>query len=142
MKNKLISWDNIKDGTELKGLTKSPDYKQIFMFSAITWNRHEIHYNSKIALNEGHKDILVQRALLGNYLSQMITDWIGENGELTYIEWKVIRSVFPGDCLACQGDVSEKYIENGNRIIKCELRMENQNSEIIVVGKSKIMVLS
>lgn len=142
MKNKLPAWDNIGIGTKLKNLIKSPDHKQIFMFSAITWNRHEIHYNSKIALNEGHKDVVVQRALLGNYLSQMIIDWIGENGELNYLEWKVVRSAFPGDSLTCQGEVSEKYVDNDNRIIKCEIRIKNQNSEIIVIGKSKIMILS
>ena len=133
---------NFATGTKIPELVKSPDYKQIFMFSAITWNRHEIHYNHQFAQKEGHKSVVVQRALFGNYLSQLLTDWIGQQGELTFLEWKVIRSAIPGDTLICQGEVSGSFMENGLLIIKCKVQIINQNSEIIVTGNSKILISS
>jgi hydroxyacyl-ACP dehydratase HTD2-like protein with hotdog domain len=55
-------------GTKLGELVKKPDRRQLFMFSAITWNRHAIHYDRQSAREEGLPDVVVQRALIGNFL--------------------------------------------------------------------------
>lgn len=61
-------------GTKLSKLVKTPDRQQLFMFSAITWNRHAIHYNRQHARDEGLPDVVVQRALVGNFLPNCWTD--------------------------------------------------------------------
>lgn len=131
-------WNEIAAGTQVPELIKRPDYKQIFMYSAITWNRHMIHYNSEQAVKEGHKDIVVQRALLGSYLAQMISDWINENGTLRRLEWKVIQSAFPGDVLTCKGEVSEKHFTTDEKRISCNVSIENQLKNVIVTGVAVI----
>lgn len=131
-------WNEIVPGTQVPELIKRPDYKQIFMYSAITWNRHMIHYNSEQAVKEGHKNIVVQRALLGSYLAQMISDWINESGMLRRLEWKVIQSAFPGDVLTCKGEVSEKKITADATRIFCNVSIENQLKSLIVTGLAVI----
>ena len=138
MEDNLPTWDTVELGTQLKELVKEPDYKHIFMFSAITWNRHLIHYNSEFAQKEGLPDVVVQRALIGNYLAQFITQWIGENAELMRLEWKVIHSAIPGDKLVCQGEIIEKLVQNTNRLMKCGIQITNQKSEIIATGQAQI----
>jgi hydroxyacyl-ACP dehydratase HTD2-like protein with hotdog domain len=131
-------WDEIEPGSPIAELVKRPDHKQVFMYSAITWNRHLIHYNSKQARDEGHKDVVVQRALLGSYLAQMITDWINENGMLRRLEWKVIQSAFPGDVLTCKGEVLKKAFTADEKKISCNVHIENQRKDIIVKGLAVI----
>lgn len=131
-------WDKIVPGTQVPELIKRPDSKQIFMYSAITWNRHMIHFNSEQAQKEGHKNIVVQRALLGSYLAQMISDWINGNGMLRRLEWKVIQSAFPGDVLTCKGEVSEKNFIADEKRISCNVSIENQLKSIIVTGLAVI----
>lgn len=138
MEQPSTPWDNVKVGTKIKSLIKKPDYKHVFMFSAITWNRHMIHYNNQTALNEGLPDVVVQRALLGNYLCQLITDWIGDHGKLSRLEWKVLRSAVPGETLLCQGKVLEKNNINDRWHIICEMNIVNQHDEIIATGRSQI----
>ena len=40
-----VFFENIKENDEIRSLTKKPTHMQLFMFSAVTWNRHLIHYN-------------------------------------------------------------------------------------------------
>jgi hydroxyacyl-ACP dehydratase HTD2-like protein with hotdog domain len=133
--NLSISFDS---GTKLKELVKKPNYKQIFMFSAVTWNRHMIHYNSETARNEGLPDVVVQRALIGNYFAQLLTQWAGENAELKRLEWKVLRSAIPGDKLVCQGEVVAKLEQNSCRLANCKIQMMNQKSEILATGQAQM----
>jgi hydroxyacyl-ACP dehydratase HTD2-like protein with hotdog domain len=133
-------WDKIEPGASIPELVKRPDYRQIFMYSAITWNRHLIHYNGRHAMEEGHRDVVVQRALLGSYLAQMLSDWLNENGMLRRLEWKVIQSAFAGDVLTCRGEVVEKTFTLGEKRILCKVDIENQHHSAIVTGTAAVEV--
>ena len=61
-------FESIQEGDEIPALTKKPTYMQLFMFSAATWNRHLIHYNTEFARHDGLKDVATHRALMGNFL--------------------------------------------------------------------------
>lgn len=81
-------FEDIDVGYRIPSLIKMPSTIQLFMFSAITWNRHRIHYDSDFARNHDKlPNILVQRPLLGCFLAQMLSEWLGENGEIKRLEW-------------------------------------------------------
>ena len=126
--------DVIEIGTKLRKLVKKPDFKQLFMFSAITWNRHAIHYNRKSARGEGLPDVVVQRALIGNFFAQFLGQWIKDRGDVQRLEWKVVRSAIPGDTLTCLGVVKKKVVDNDNKLIECDIEMVNQKDDTIAKG--------
>lgn len=130
--------DRLEAGMKINPITKHPDYRQIFMFSAITWNRHLIHYNQQQARKEGHRDVVVQRALLGNYLAQCISGWIGERGTLSRLEWKVRQSAFAGDELVCQGNVMERTMVKDKTVVICALEIRNQHDEIVATAMAQV----
>ncbi len=130
----MILWDELKTGAPITELNKAPDHKQIFMFSAATWNRHLIHYDKDTATNEGHRDIVVQRGLFGNYLAQCLTDWVKDSGELKRLEWKVVGSAYPGDRLTCKGEIFEKSKIDNELILKCSVQIDKDLANTIVLG--------
>ena len=134
------TWNTIKIGSPLPELKKNPDYKQIFMFSAITWNRHMIHYNSDRARSEGHSDVVVQRGLLGSYLAQFLSDWASQHGDLWKLDWKVIKSALPGDKLTCKGEITGKEVIDNKHRVLCNILIENQNAETIATGQSTVII--
>jgi hydroxyacyl-ACP dehydratase HTD2-like protein with hotdog domain len=131
-------WKCIEPGTKIKKITKYPDYRHIFMFSAITWNRHMIHYNQEQARKEGHRNVVLQRALLGNYLAQCVTGWIGEQGTLSRLEWKVRQSAFAGDELVCQGEVTQTEVDKDKSVLTCALEILNQQKNVIVTATAQV----
>jgi hydroxyacyl-ACP dehydratase HTD2-like protein with hotdog domain len=140
-RTRLARWAQARPGTTLPELVKIPDHRQIFMFSAATWNRHAVHYSTTSAQSEGFRDVVVQRALIGNYLAQLITEWIGEEGELEQLQWKVVHSAYPGDTLTCSGEVVENLALESGRRIRCEVRMMNQEGQIIARGEARVGIL-
>ena len=139
MAKNIPLWDEISEGYEISELIKKPTYMQLFMFSAITWNRHLIHYNTEFARRDGLPDVATHRALIGNFLAQMLYDWIGEAGRIAKIEWSVRATAVPGDTLTCRGKVLQKHIEGTKKLVECEIWVENQRGDNIALGKGEVV---
>ena len=139
MAKSLVSWEDINEGYEIPALTKKPTYIHLFMFSAITWNRQVIHYNTEFARRDGLPDVLVHRALMENYLAQMLSDWLGEAGRITKVEMSVRSSAVPGDTLTCRGKVLGKCLEGTKKLVECEIWVENHKGDIGAPGKGEVM---
>ncbi len=133
-----LCWENISETTQIPELTVCPDHTQVFMFSAVTWNRHHIHYSKDAAISDGLPDIVVQRALIGNFLARLITDWIGDGAELRKLAWKVIRSALPGKDIVCRGKVKERIDSEGEKYVVCEVTASNENDELIASGDATV----
>lgn len=134
-----LCWENLSVNTQIPELIVRPDYTQVFMFSAITWNRHHIHYNKDAALSEGLPDIVVQRALIGNFFARLITNWIGEIAELRRLTWKVTRSALPGKDIVCRGKIKERMDSQNEKYLICEVTASNNNEELIASGDAMVV---
>jgi len=132
-------WENLFVTTEIPELVVCPDHSQVFMFSAITWNRHHIHYSKDAAISEGLPDVVVQRALIGNFLARLITNWVGDSAELRRLAWKVTRSAVPGKPIVCRGKVKERIDTHDDKCLICEVTASNQNDELIASGEAVVV---
>lgn len=93
-----------------------PTPMQIFMFSAVTWNRHHIHYSAEAARAEGHPDVVVQRSLIGNYFARHAGAWLGPEGRIGRLSWRVVGSAVPHQWLRCNGVVQDRLDEAGGAV--------------------------
>jgi hydroxyacyl-ACP dehydratase HTD2-like protein with hotdog domain len=125
-------------GASLGELRLTPTRSQLFMFSAITWNRHQIHFDKDQALAEGFPDVAVQRGLIGNYLARLTTGWAGEYGRLERLAWRVTRSAFPGQELRCQGEISEVATIVDATQVACTLRILNPDNNQVATGQAQV----
>jgi hydroxyacyl-ACP dehydratase HTD2-like protein with hotdog domain len=115
-----------------------PDHMQIFQFSAITWNRHHVHYSKDAALAEGLPDVVVQRALLGDFLARAVGDWAGEEADLRELSWKVRSSATPNVRLRCQGEVVAVDVGDGATFANCDLRIVRDDDELVASGAARL----
>ena len=125
--------------TRIPELTVCPDHTQVFMFSAVTWNRHHIHYSKDAAISEGLPDIIVQRGLIGNFLTRLITNWVGDSAELCKLTWKVTRSALPGKDIICRGKIKERIDSEDGKYLICNVTASNENDELIASGDAIVM---
>ncbi len=125
--------------TPIPELIVRPDRTQIFMFSAVTWNRHHIHYSKDAAIREGLPNVVVQRALIGNFLARLITNWAGENAALRKLAWKVTRSALPGEEIVCRGRVTETVDADDGRHVFCEVTASAEDDALIASGEVELI---
>lgn len=127
-------------GAELKEFVIKPDHQQIFMYSAITWNRHLIHYNRQKARAEGLPDVVVQRGLIGNYFAQFLESGMHHCADILRLEWSVVQSAVPGDTLTCSGVARRIHEQKGDTRIEFDLSMVNQNAELVAKGSGTVQL--
>lgn len=126
---------------EIPELQVTPTPGQLFMFSASTWNRHHIHFSKDAALSEGHADIVVQRALLGNFMARQLGNWLGDGGRILRLTWKVQKSATPGNTLRCQGTViAADEQPDGRRQLRCALKILDHTDAAVASGEATVLV--
>ncbi len=136
-------FEDVEIGCAIPFLEKKPGNIQLFMFSAITWNCHRIHFDADFARDhDGLPNVLTQRPLLGSFLCQMLTDWLGNNGRIEQLEWSNRGPAVPGDTLTCRGRVVDKYRRAEETLLKCEVWIEGNSGETIVPGTAVVALAS
>ncbi len=120
----------------LPELTVTPTHAQIFMFSAATWNRHHVHYDKDAALAEGLPDVVVQRALIGNYFARLLAGALGDAGEVHQLAWRVSASAVPDRPLRVQGTAVAASAAGLHRDVSCELRISDADDRPIATGSA------
>jgi acyl dehydratase len=79
----VLFYEDVQTGDSLPTLTVTVDERQLFFFSAATYNGHRIHYDKDWARTvEGYDGVLIQGPLQAALLARAITDWIGGRGRL------------------------------------------------------------
>jgi hydroxyacyl-ACP dehydratase HTD2-like protein with hotdog domain len=124
----------------LPPLALQPSAGQVFMFSAVTWNRHHIHYSAEAARAEGHAGVVVQRALIGNFLARLLTGWLAGAGEIRSLRWKVVKSATPGQELRCGGEVVTHEERDGRRVLHCDLRVVDVDDHLLAEGTAELVL--
>ncbi len=136
-----LSFEDVKVGQTIPPLVKQPTEIDVFLFSAVTWNPHRIHYDADFAReHESLPGVLVHRPLHGCYLEQMLTDWVGDRGRLKIISWANRGPAKAGDTLTCRGKVTDKHTEDGQNFIRCEIWVENDKGVVLTPGKAVVML--
>ena len=66
------------------------------------------------------------------WLSQIVTDWIGDAGTLKKLDASIRHPNVVGDTNTLYGKVSRTYVENDDHLV--ELQVENQNQSGLITA--------
>ncbi|MFZ0902277.1 MAG: MaoC/PaaZ C-terminal domain-containing protein, partial [Mycobacterium sp.] len=106
-----VCYEDVEPGDPLPALTITVDERQLFFFSAATYNGHRIHYDKDWARTvEGYDDVIVQGPLQAALLARAITDWIGGRGRLVEYSVQNRAIAFAGEELSFGGVVTAKRL--------------------------------
>ena len=133
-----LYYEDIAIGSEITPLLKQPTTRQLVMWAGASGDYYAIHYDKDFAQSKGLPGVIVHGQLVGCFLGQLMTDWMGEQGSLSKLTCSYKSVNFPGEALICKGKVSKKYIEDGEHYVECNLWVENAKEEKTVSGKAVI----
>jgi hydroxyacyl-ACP dehydratase HTD2-like protein with hotdog domain len=115
-------YEDVQVGDPLPGLKVTVDERQMFFFSAATYNGHRIHYDKDWAQTvEGYDNVLVQGPLQAALLARAITDWIGGRGRLVEYAVQNRAIAFPGEELSFGGVVTGKRVVDGTGLVDLDI---------------------
>ncbi len=139
MTKKKIGFDTIKVEDEIPGFSKEMTCLGNVVYQAATWDFARHHYDYKLAESDGFPAPFPDGAMYSAYLAKMVTDWVGEAGEIKKFSFRFKTLIFIGDTVTCSGKVVKKYQQEGKNYIECSLSVENQKGQKVIDSASAVI---
>ncbi len=107
----------------------------LFLYNAVVWNAHRIHYDERYATEvEKHPGIVIDGPLQGDWLTQAVLDWLGDDGTLVEFEYANRRAAMLGEILTAGGRVTAI---DGDEVT-LELFIRNERGEVTTPGRAVV----
>lgn len=137
MNHETIKFEQIKVGDPLPTRAHTSTSAQLFMYNAVIWNSHRIHYDQAYAVDqEGYPGLVIDGPLQGDWICQVVTDWMGEQGILASFGYANRQVAFLGETMTAGGAVEE--INEESREVKLSLYLKNEKGEVTIPGHALV----
>ncbi len=125
--------NEIKVGQVLPDRTHTPSNVTLFLYNAAIWNPHRIHYDEAYATEvEHHERVVIDGPLQGDWLAQVVTNWLGENGTLVEFEYSNRKVAYLGQTLVAGGEVEAVDLESGR--VRLSLFVKDEAGDVTSPG--------
>ena len=131
----MPKFTDIKPGAALPERRHTPTNVSLFLYNAAIWNGHRIHYDETYARDvEKHPAIVVDGPLQGDWLTQAVLNWVGDDGTLVEFEYSNRRASYLGDTLVCGGKIERVKAET--REVEFSLFVRLEGGEVTSPGRA------
>ena len=133
----MLNYESINVGDLLPSREHTANIVQLFMYNAAIWNPHRIHFDHAYATEEeGYEAIVLDGPLQGDWVGQVVTDWMGEDASLVSFGYANRRAAFLGETMSAGGVVEEK--DDDKKEIKISLYLKNAEGEVTIPGHAVV----
>ena len=109
------------------------DVVQQMLYNASLWNGHRIHFDMPYATEvEGYPGLVVAGPLLGDWLHQIVDEWLDDAGTITGIEYSNRVAAFVGETVTAGGTVTQYDPDSG--ALKLQVFVKNDRDEVLAPG--------
>ena len=109
----------------------------LFLYNAAIWNPHRIHYDEPYTTNvENHPGVVIDGPLQGDWLNQVVVNWIGDSATLTSFNYSNRRASYLGETLTSGGAITTIDTESGN--VDLEIFIKNEDGDVITPGTAQV----
>ena len=124
-------------GATLPERTYAPSNVSLFMYNAAIWNPHRIHYDERYTTEvEGHPGVVVDGPLQGDWLTQVVLEWLDDGGDLVEFEYSNRKAAYLGARLTSGGTVAEVDIAHG--LVTLDLYIKDEDGEVTTPGRAVV----
>jgi acyl dehydratase len=138
-----LLWDDVEVGMEIPPYKKAVTLMELNRYAGANEEFVLIHmdrdYSQKVARLP---DVIVMGNLKYAYLSNMMINWIGEEGTLRRLSAQYRGMDIPGPALSteptmiCKGKVTKKYVQDGDHYVECEVWTETGEGQVTTPGSA------
>lgn len=133
-----VNFVSVNVGDQIPALVK-PEITRttLGLFAGASGDHNPIHIDIDFAKAAGMDDVFAHGMLSMAYLAQALTNWVPQSTLRSYnVRFSAITHL--RDRIACDGEVIEKFEENGESRIRVKLQAVNQDGDVKLAGDAVI----
>ena len=146
-KKKQLYWEDVEVATEVTSLPKVASRQMLVKWAGASGDFNPLHYEDSFAASQGVGSPIVHGQLKRAWLVQLMTDWIGEEGDLKKFSCQFRAMDYPrlmedmfepqeGETWWCKGKATKKYVEGDEHRVDCDIWIENGKGEVTTRGNA------
>lgn len=129
-----LTYDAVEVGAEIPSITTDPISRlTLALYAGASCDHNPMHVDIDFARNAGMEDVFAHGMLNMAYLGRLLTNWVPQ-GRIRQCGVRFASIIQVHDCITCNGLVTEKYEENGEKLVRLELTAANQEGEVKLTG--------
>ena len=133
----MLNFREIAAGQALPEREFTATNVSLFCYNAAIWNPHRIHYDETYTTEvEKHPKIVIDGPLQGDWLSQIVVNWVGEQAELLKFDYSNRRASYLGETLKSGGKVLK--VDQKTGLVEVGLFLKNEDGEITSPGSATV----
>lgn len=152
-RKKQLYWGDVAVGNEVTPLPKVATRQMLVKWAGASGDFNPLHYEDAFAASQGVGSPIVHGQLKRAWLVQLMTDWIGEQGDLRKFSCQFRAMDYPrsmkdmfepqeGETWWCKGKVIKKYVEGDEHYVDCDIWLENGKGEVTTRGNATAAIPS
>ncbi len=131
-------FDKLNVGDEFPPLIKIMTQEKINAYVSTAEDYNPIHVDVEYAKTTPFMGTIAPGYQYMAYISEIMAREFGEGWYIGgTLDLRLTRPVRPGDMLFTRARVVDKKEENEKKMVTCEVRIANQNSEDVMVGTAR-----
>ena len=116
------------------------DEVQQMLYNASLWNAHRIHFDVPYATEvEGYPGLVVAGPLMGDWLHQVVDEWLGDAGMITGIEYSNRIAAYVGETVTAGGTVTAYDEATGE--VTLEVFVKNAREDVLTPGVITVQLM-
>ena len=151
--SKQVYWEDVKEGQAIPTLEKIATTQMLVKWAGASGDFQPLHYDVAYAESQGVGKPIVHGALKGQWLVNLLTDWIGDEGFLKKfscqyraMDWprlmKTPTQPHDGETWKCKGKVTSKYSDGDIHLVDCDIWIENGKGQVTTPGNATVILPS
>jgi len=137
-----LYYEDVAPDMEVTPLVKETSKRLSAKWAGVCGDYDEYHYDDTIAREKGFPAAIVNGKLLAAFISQLMTNWIGDQGVFRRLTCQYRRFHLVGETLTCKGKVINKYTNDNDYLVDCEIWIENPIGERQTLGSATVSLPS
>ena len=133
----MPKFDDIKPGDTLPEREYVPTNISLFLYNAAIWFFNDTAtteiYTKEV---EKHPAVVVDGPLQGDWLTQAVLNWLGDDGELVEFEYSNRRSGYIGDTMVSGGKV--ETVDPEKRQAEFSLFVKVKGGDVTAPGRAVV----
>lgn len=133
----MVDFSTLKVGDALPERSYTATNVSLFCYNAAIWNPHRIHYDERYTTEvEKHPAVVIDGPLQGDWLSQAVTNWIGDSATLVSFGYSNRKASYLGETLTSGGTITSIDAATGE--VGVDIHIRNEQNEITSPGTAVV----